>query len=449
MPDLNYKFGEFNYNKVLIFGYSKSGKSAEKLLQKLDCNYTIFDDNLKVSGGRFLTKLNKTNLASFNLIVLSPGVSIYHKKIVLAKKLGVKVVSELEFAYWFCTPKIIAVTGTNGKTTVVNLLNHTLKIGGFKSEVFGNVGQPLSEVIYYKNLDYAVVEVSSFQLEAIDSFKAEIAMILNLEQDHIDRHKTVKNYYESKIKLFKNSGENDVSLVNYDDINLALLSTLLPENRVYASKNSQNANVYIKNESVIICKNNECKAYVDVSSFKHLQTHEINILFVAYVAARLNISGAKFKDSMQSFLLSEHRCEYVNSVGGVDYINDSKATNLHATVFAVGKQTKPTVLLLGGVNKKLSFAMFFKQLPKNVVAVICFGASGKKIYSQAKKCGVQNLHLVIKMKDAVLLASKIAKQNECVLLSPACTSFDEFLGYDHRGKVFREIVAEIKLGNVE
>ena len=182
-----------DYKNILIYGYLKSGQAVEQVLIKQNIPYKIYDDNLKLQGGQYLTKIKPSILKMFDLVVISPGISIYNKVVMLAESLGIKVVSELEFGYWFCKCPIIAVTGTNGKTTTVSLLGHILSEFGLKTQVFGNIGNPLCNIINYKKLDFAVVEVSSFQLEATDKFCADYGIILYIDQDHTDRHTRYEN----------------------------------------------------------------------------------------------------------------------------------------------------------------------------------------------------------------------------------------------------------------
>ncbi len=417
-----------NYKNVLIFGYSKSGKAVEKILVNNNVEYKIFDNNMRLGGGKYIFKLTKKEIVKFDLIIISPAISIYNKYVVYAEKIGIRVISELEFGFLNCPYKIIAVTGTNGKTTTTCLINHVLNVSGISAVALGNVGEPLSSVVNYSNLDYVVAEVSSFQLEACYKFKPDIGVILNIDSDHLDRHKTLDNYINLKISMFKNCNKNQVAILNNEK------TILKNANKINATKvilnndvKNENGKIYFKDEYLF-----------DLDEIKNL-TFIDNILASIAVFKILGISNENIIKGINSFTLPEHRMEFVNLIDGVEYINDSKATNPHATIGAIERINKDIVLLLGGHDKQISFEPLLKNMSSKVKLIICFGECRKKLHKLAKKFGL-NAVIASNLENAVIMAKKLAVSGQVVLLSPACSSFDEFSSYKERGKKFRQVV---------
>lgn len=421
---------EFKYKKVLIFGYGRSGKSVEQVLKEIDVDYCIYDKNIKIDGGCFLIKLSRKILSKFDLVVLSPGVSIYHKYIRLAESMGIKVISELEFGFWFTTADIIAVTGTNGKTTTVNLINKMLNLAGYKSCTYGNVGVPLSSG-FGKELDYIVCEVSSFQLEATDKFLPYISVLLNLDYDHIDRHKNFKNYYDCKKALFKNCKNDDYILLNYDDNNCRKIAgEVSGDVHFFSSKKEQE--IFIKND----------KVYFGEEKFINLPSGVIsdNILAVCGVAKIMGIESDVVLKTFDDINLC-HRQEVVVKHKGVTYINDSKATNVHAVMRALDNISNRVVLLLGGRDKNLDFSRIVDRFSETNDEIILFGEVRKKLIKKFKNKNIK-YYSEKTLKDAIDKAISLVGKNDTVLLSPACASFDEFSNYEERGDFFKNYILE-------
>ncbi|MCI5714682.1 MAG: UDP-N-acetylmuramoyl-L-alanine--D-glutamate ligase [Firmicutes bacterium] len=422
----------FKYKNVLIYGYSKSGKAVERILINMEVNYKIYDDNMRLDGGKYLSKLPKKEIVKFDLIVISPAVSIYNKLIKYAESEGIRVISELEFGYLVCPYPIIAVTGTNGKTTVVKLLEHCFDSAGYKVKALGNVGEPLSEIVKYEKLDFAIVEVSSFQLEATYKFKPYIGVLLNIDEDHLDRHKTFANYLNLKLGLFKNcNNENYAVLGNQKEI----LNNFDNE-----TVNTVVLNKDCKIDNGVVCYNDE--QLFEVSQLNDF-TFMDNILAVISVLKIVGLENEKILMGINTFVGLEHRLEYVDTVGDNIFYNDSKATNPHSTINAVMKlkQYDNITLLLGGQDKDFDFNRLIEKLPSNVHNIVCFGKCRKKIFKCIKD--KTKAYLQTDLKSAVVLANQITK-NGVILLSPACASFDEFKGYAERGKYFKNIVSALK-----
>lgn len=424
---------DFDYKNVLIMGYGRSGKSVESVLKDIGVSYGIYDKNIKIDGGCFYSKLNAQTLSKFDLVVLSPGISIFHRYVKLADRLGIKIISELEFGFWFTNVDIIAVTGTNGKTTTVNLINKMLGLAGYKSMAYGNVGVPLTSA-YNKDLDYIVCEVSSFQLEATDKFLPYISILLNIDNDHIDRHKTFKNYYECKKALFKNCKNDDHVLVNLDDKFAYQASTEISGAIKYFSASMQ-CDVSLEAGKVVWGEN---------SVVPNQSIPIEDQLALCGVASIMGISAQVVSQTLDDICL-KHRYELVVKSKGITYINDSKATNIHATKYALSRTTGNVVLLLGGANKKLNFADFAKSLKNTNCKVVLFGGARKKIGRSFKKQKMQ-FYTSKRLCDAIECACDIAKRGDTVLLSPGCASFDEFASYEERGEYFKQEILK-RCGN--
>lgn len=425
---------EFDYKNILIWGYGKSGRAVENVLKDINVPYKIYDKKIKVNGGNYIYKLSARVLKQFDLIVLSPAVSIYDKYVKLAEQLGVKVIGELEFGFWFTSADVIAVTGTNGKTTTVRLINEALKTAGYKSGAYGNIGEPLTNA-YKVDLDYIVCEVSSFQLETTDRFAPYVNVLLNVDKDHLDRHKTVENYIEIKKSLFKNCDNSDCVVLNMADKNCEKISREIAGSQTnFNTKNGfeiKNNTLYFKGEKTI--KINERLLNY---------TYTDNILAVACVLKSLNLD----LEILNKIELNEpcvpHRLEVFKKFNGVTYIDDSKATNPHAMLKAVETLNGNIVLLLGGLNKGFNFNELISKLPNNVTKIITFGKSGKKISKICKKYNIVNYN-VKWLHNVKNILHNVINIGDTVLFSPACASFDEFNGYDKRGEYFKKIVNEM------
>ena len=424
------------YKKVLIFGYKKSGQSVENLLLKNNIKYSIYDKNeYKKNDARFVAKLNKNVLSQFDLVVVSPGVSVYSKDIIKIKKLGIKIVGETEFASRYTIAPIIAVTGTNGKTTTTNLITHILDIK-YKVRALGNVGTPLSLAVG-ENLDYIVNEISSFQLETIDKYKPNINVLLNIDIDHLDWHKTKSNYINAKLNLFKNNTLKSISIVNVDDDNIKAYIPNIKGKIYTISIKDKNAKVYVDGDYIVY--NYKGKGKIAVHNLKQ-NINIYNLMASVMVAKILGIEDSTISKCFSSFKLDEHRLEVVKIADGITYIDDSKSTNVHSTLNGLSVVKDKVVLLLGGEDKNLSFSPIFEQYKDRLVMVVAFGRTRKKIFKTGQKFGFENIKVVKAFVDAVKTACEGATENNIVLLSPACSSFDEFSSYAERGETFAKVV---------
>lgn len=428
----------FNYKKVLILGYGTSGHAVEDVLFYNYIDYLIYDERIDLNGEKFISKLNKKNLIEVDLAVLSPGISIYSKTVKKLQKLGIKVISEIEFAYLFCNARIIAVTGTNGKTTTVKLIHHILSTVGERVELLGNVGTPFSN-IYKSNCNVAVVEVSSFQLEAINLFKPEIAVLLNIAPDHIDRHKTFNNYVDAKFEIFKNQTEFNKCIVTRDVCKYKNIDSVKSE--IYCI----NANgINIENNIVYIYYNNEKIRVCSINDVLKINTCIDNVLASILACYLYGISIRDIVLALSSFNPPKHRLQVVLTSNNVTYINDSKATNIHAMQYAVDSVKSNNVcLMLGGFDKKLDFFDFILHIPHKIKQLVLFGDAGARIAKTCKNCGFKNYIVFDKLLNAIHYVKTSVKPGTTVLFSPANSSFDEFTSYKERGEFFINNIGDL------
>lgn len=420
---------DFDYKNILIYGYGKSGKAVENVLKDIGKKYMIFDKKMKINGGYFLSKLNRKILKQFDLIVISPAIPIDDKMLKIAENIGIKTIGELEFGFWFTSADVIAVTGTNGKTTTTHLINLALNKLGFKAGEYGNIGNPLTDA-YKKDLDYIVCEVSSFQLESTDKFAPYISVLTNVSQDHLNRHKTFERYVKLKQSIFKNSDPSDIAILNgKDDICKNIAKNISGKVVEFNSENGyyeKNGEVFFKNEKML--KLNE-----NIKKFTYIE----NILACVSVIDLLGLNAS----IVNELELNEthHRLEKFLTYNGVKYINDSKATNPHSTLKALSEISGDVVLLLGGSDKDFDFVSLIKSLPDNVRKIIAFGQAGKKIYKICKKFNKSILYEKT-LQNVTNNIDNVIKYGDTVLLSPACASFDEFLNYEERGEFFKKSI---------
>ena len=429
---------EFGYKNVLIMGYGVSGQSVEVVLKKLNgVDYKIWDSGKKIVGGNYCSKLSKKFIRQFDLLIVSPGVSVYNKYIVYAEKIGIKVIGELEFGYWFTSSPVVAITGTNGKTTTTRLVNDIVGTS-FKCGAFGNIGKPLSTA-YNQDNEFLICEVSSFQLETTCMFKPFISVILNIAEDHLDRHKTFENYIQSKMGLIKNCTEKSMMVLNADDKIIMERTKDIKARKYYISEFEKVKGVYVyKNK--IYANLGKVEEIVCLDEIEHTYGIVQDVLASVLVGLLLKVDKAKIVSAIKNFKVSPHRIELVESRNGIKYIDDSKSTNVHSSLHALKICKDKVILLLGGVDKKLNFESVFQTYSEKIDQVVAFGSARKKILACAKKCGFDRVQSVARFSDAVNTACKLAKESNIVLLSPGCASFDEFTGYAQRGEEFAKIV---------
>lgn len=434
-------------DKFLIVGISKSGISATEFLLSKGAKCYVYDDydtqtvtieskRLEEMGAIKVVKEEVFEiLKEINVVVLSPGVAIDHEIPLKAKKLGKRIIGELELAFVYSKSPFIAVTGTNGKTTTCTMIDCILKESGIKTKLCGNIGTPVTKTIEESDEDTVIVaETSSFQLETVNSFAPHVAVITNVTPDHMTRHYNMENYLFIKSKILLNLRESEYAVLCYDDPLVAKLAEKTRAKVIYFSIKTRVNGAYVEDEKVYF----KGKAICDVKTLNLSGEHNLlNFLASLCVAKIMGVEDEIAVGSARSFKGVKHRIQYVATIDGVDYFNDSKATNQDATEKAIDSMTKPTVLILGGKDKGLDYAELFEKIKNcNVKGVVITGESRFKMLESAKKVGYDKVSVVEDFYLAIDLAGLIAEEGDCVLLSPACSSYDKFTDFEQRGDSF-------------
>lgn len=425
---------DYSFENVLILGFGKSGISAQKYINKHNGKSLYFDDS--VSGGLdFNDAATMIREKKFSLCVISPGVSIDSNIATLAKENQIPIISEFDLGLCNYKGKIIAITGTNGKTTTATLLAKILQEGGIDCNLAGNIGVPTTSLEDMEKV--GVFEVSSFMLEGNVNFKPDISVILNVLPDHISRHGSFEKYLLAKKNVYKNADKHNYLVLNYEDENLKKIDDFKGKT-YWFSKTKKVNGAYFENSNLLFGKG----TYITgLYSLKGMGVHNLeNVLACITVAKIFGISDIAIERAIKKFKGISHRIEFVKEVDGVNYYDDSKGTNVASTLFACNAMTGNTVLILGGVDKGCEFDELFCKLPSQVKAIVVVGEAKNKIYSCAKKYGFNNVVVAGTFKEAVLHARLMAKRGWSVLLSPACASFDMFKNYEERGGVYGNIV---------
>ena len=378
-----------------------------------------------------------------DLIVPSPGVP-WLPELEAARANGVKIISEIELAYKFLKGKIVGITGSNGKSTTATLTQKILEEGGFKTYLAGNIGTPLISFVDNSEDDHIyVTEISSFQLEHIEEFRVSISVLLNISPDHLDWHPSFADYYEAKKKLIVSQREHDIAILNRDD---PLVWALKEEGefQVYAfSRNGKVSPGCFLNGDWIVLSNKEEEKLIKTSVIPLLGIHnQENIMASALVGHILGIPPSRIKEPIKSFRGLEHRLEKVATIRGVDFYDDSKATNVDATSKSIQSFDRKIILILGGRDKGGDFKKLRKPVKENVKRIILLGEAREKIKTTLK--GIVPMETVSSIEEAVRLGYSQAKPREVVLLAPACTSFDMFQNFEERGKVFKREVLSLE-----
>nr|WP_273039278.1 UDP-N-acetylmuramoyl-L-alanine--D-glutamate ligase [Tepidanaerobacter syntrophicus] len=449
---------DFKNKYVLILGLARSGSAAAIKLSNLGAHVTISDikpretfentDVLESKGIKLVFEGHPlTLLDNCDLLVLSPGIPSDIEIVTEAKKRNIPVISELELGYRFAASPIIAITGTNGKTTTTTLIGEILKNDGKRVTVAGNIGIPLvSEVEKTLENDYLVVEVSSFQLENILYFKPKISIILNITEDHLNRHKTFENYVNIKARIFENQTEEDYTILNYDDAVVRELARYAKSDVWFFSrKDVVRQGACIENDMIVIKNKGKTYPIAKVNEIGIKGSHNLeNALAAACSTYLANSKVSSIAKTLKSFRGIEHRLEFVAEINGIKFINDSKATNPDAAQKAIEAVDGPIILIAGGYDKKSDYTDFVKSFDGKVKKLILIGETADVIENAAIKQGFLNVEKVNSLKEAVMCGYRAASCEDTVLLSPACASWDMFANFEERGRLFKEAVNSLK-----
>ncbi|WP_443633908.1 UDP-N-acetylmuramoyl-L-alanine--D-glutamate ligase [Candidatus Marifrigoribacter sp. Uisw_064] len=381
-----------------------------------------------------------------SLVMKSPGIPDTTPLVVQLKKLGIPVISEIEFASKYTKANIIGITGSNGKTTTATILYQLLKQGGLNVALGGNIGKSFAEIVATESIDHFVLELSSFQLDGIVDFAPHIAILINLSPDHLDRYDNdYSKYIDSKFRIIMNQTKDDYFIYDADDemiqkwmSNHSIKSQLLP----FSLKKQFDTGAYIKNKKLIITIDNN-PFTMPISTLGLKGQHNLkNAMAASTVSKLLSIRKATIRECLEGFQGVEHRLERVLKINNVNYINDSKGTNVNATFYALDSMESPTVWIVGGVDKGNDYNELLPLVNEKVKAIICLGVDNQKII-QAFGNVVDIMVETHSMQDAVKVAYRLSEKGDSVLLSPACASFDLFENYEERGRVFKEAVRNL------
>jgi UDP-N-acetylmuramoylalanine--D-glutamate ligase len=379
-----------------------------------------------------------------DLIVPSPGVPLDAPLLRAARAKGVAIWSEIELAYRFFHGRLIGITGSNGKTTTTSLIEHILKTAGFQTILAGNIGTPLVSCIERMTENtITVVELSSFQLEPIAMFRPNISVFLNLTPDHLDRHHTLESYGAAKARIFENQTAEDAAILNADDPATVAYGPTVP--RVYWFSRKQRAaqGAFLRGEQIVFRQDGQEEAVLKRGEIPLVGAHNLENVLAAVAATRLaGADAAAIAQGIRSFAGVEHRLEFVAEVGGVRYYNDSKATNVDATLKALDAFPGRVLIILGGKDKDSDYTVLQEPLREKAVLALLIGAAAGKIEKQI--AGSVAIERADTLEHAVDLASHAARPGDVVLLAPACASFDQFQNYEHRGRVFRDLVRQLE-----
>ncbi|MEC7772997.1 MAG: UDP-N-acetylmuramoyl-L-alanine--D-glutamate ligase [Bacteroidota bacterium] len=437
--------------RVSILGSGISGIGAAILAKEK--GYDVFVSDINKINSKAKNKLDSISIPweennhSYNhlkksdLIIKSPGISNESEIVVKLRNSNVDIISEIEFASLYTNAFIIGITGSNGKTTTTELIYHILKESGLNVGIAGNIGTSFSKQIAENSFDYYVLEISSFQLDNIIDFKPNIAIITNLVEDHLDRYNYDFNkYIDSKLRITMNQENSDTILYNIDDESL---KDAINNSKTKASKIGYAINTSSFDGKNILIKNKKKTLMINIEELSLKGRHNLlNAMVAITVADLLKISKDSIRDSLLTFKGLPHRLENVLTIQGVNYINDSKATNVNAAYYALDSMNSQTVWVVGGVDKGNDYSELLPLVREKVKAIICLGVDNKKIIETFSPI----IDLIVEtesMDEAVKISRKIAEKKDNVLLSPACASFDLFKDYEDRGNQFKEAVRNL------
>jgi UDP-N-acetylmuramoylalanine--D-glutamate ligase len=445
---------ELNNKRVLVVGLGKSGVASALFLKAHGARVTVSDTK---SGDELRNEIpalldqgitvetgghGERTFRGQDLIVVSPGVPVDAPPLTQARSLGESVIGEIELAAQFLPGPIIAITGSNGKTTTTTLAGEIMTAGGFPTLVGGNIGTPAISLAEQAKQETAIVlEVSSFQLETIQTFRPKVAVVLNVTPDHLDRHRTFEIYVDAKARIFENQQASDFAVLNADDPTCVTMASRTKAQVFWFSRQKEvKLGAWVDAGKILFRDGSSQREILRVSEIPLKGAHNLeNVLAAACAGALMGCAPGKIRQAVRNFKAVEHRLEFVATVDGVDYYNDSKATNVDATIKALESFPAYIHLILGGKDKGSDYSVLNDLLRQRVKRVYTIGAAAAKIESQIVFPKNEIIHAET-LENAVRKAHATAQPGDVVLLAPACASFDQFKNYEHRGQVFKEIV---------
>lgn len=450
----------FEGKKVLVCGMARSGVSAAQCLYELGARVTISDSKAEEKLAEALQPLEgmdirrclgdqaqPADLESYDLAVTSPGIPMQAPILRAVQAAGVPLIGELELGAQVSRAPLYAVTGTNGKTTTTTLIGEIFRNLGKTTYVVGNIGYPFTAcALRCGEGDVAVAEVSSFQLETITTFHPHIAVMCNITEDHLNRHGTMEEYIRVKERIFENMGQGDYAVLNLDDPIVRGMAERISCTPAFFSRRQEvETGAYLEGEEVVFSLNGHKKRVLRADEIRIPGEHNLeNALAATALTMLAGVPAPVVRHTLKTFPGVEHRIETVRTVEGVTYINDSKGTNVDASIRAVRAMKAPTVLLAGGYDKHTDFLPLAREiLASKIHTVVVLGDTAEQIERALRAVGFESILHAKTFEEAVLLARSCAKEGENVLLSPACASFDMFQDYEERGRVFKEIVSRL------
>ncbi|MCU6760927.1 UDP-N-acetylmuramoylalanine--D-glutamate ligase [uncultured Roseburia sp.] len=451
---------ELKDKNVLVFGAGKSGAAAAELLLKHHAKVILFDGNenadvkavthqLKkpVDVRVYLGNLPKDIIKELDLAVLSPGVPVELPVVAELKNQGVKIWGEIELAYELSRGRVLAVTGTNGKTTTTALLGEIMKNWCKDVKVVGNIGIPYTSVADETTEEtVTVAEISSFQLETIDKFRPDVSAVLNITPDHLNRHHTMENYIAAKLDITKNQTKEQTCVLNYEDEVLRKFAGTAGVNVLFfSSRRVLKGGLYLNGGSIYYSDGTKVQEVIPVDELKILGLHNYeNVMAASGMALSFGVPLEKIREVLKSFQAVEHRIEYVTEKRGVKFYNDSKGTNPDAAIKGIQAMNRPTLLIGGGYDKQSEYGGWIDSFDGKVKKLVLIGQTKEKIARTAKEHGFKNCVFAKSLEEAVQICYEHAVSGDAVLLSPACASWGMFPNYEVRGKMFKDIVYALK-----
>lgn len=451
---------EWTNQKVLVVGMARSGVAAAQLLQKHGAKVVINDSKTKEELGEALAPLaglpmeEKLGvpaadvLEGMDVMVISPGIPDTAGFVVKAKEMGIRVTGELDMAYQLSSGDMVAVTGTNGKTTTVSLLGEIFRNAGRVTHVVGNIGYPYSQAaLEARKDDMFVCEVSSFQMETAEAFHPKAGAFLNLTEDHLNRHGTMEKYARLKMKMFQNQTETDVAVFNADAPALAPYIGQVRSQVMLFSRGKEVAQgAFVKDGAITVRWKGQERPVCGVDEVKIPGPANLeNALAATCIATAMGVPAPVIRHTLRTFKGVEHRIEFVRELDGIRYINDSKGTNVDSTIKAVQAMKRPTVIILGGSDKHCDFTPLVEEMLASpcIKQAVLIGVTADQIQQTLEKCGFRNFHRADTFQAAIDMCRDLAGDGWNVLLSPACASFDMFKDYEERGRIFKQLVNEL------
>ena len=441
---------------VLVIGTGKSGIGAAGLLSQAGAKTILFDSNEKlnvealkektagISSLQIVTGTLPLELEEqVELLVVSPGVPIDSDMVVSFEKRGIPVWGEIELAYVFSKGEVIAITGTNGKTTTTTLVGEIMS--AYKPSVFvvGNIGNPYTDIAMDTREDSVVVaEISSFQLETIHTFAPKVSAILNITPDHLNRHHTMECYVETKERIASNQTKEDVCVLNYEDTYTRTFGEKCPAKVVFfSSKRELSDGLFLQGEEIMLAENGKVQRLMNIHEMNLVGLCNVeNVMAAIAICRAMDVPMDVILATVRQFKAVEHRIEFVATKNGVDYYNDSKGTNPDAAIQGIRAMTKPTILIGGGYDKQSEYDEWIENFDGKVKALVLIGQTRDKIAECARKHGFSNIILADTFEEAFRICVENAVPGDAVLLSPACASWGMFPNYEVRGKLFKEMV---------